>query len=112
MTEKMSFAASQILEGLNEALMDAKGLPVEGLKKSTLRNPTEPTTKNHYLTDTLTGIVHKNVDYDVEREGVLRERLHLNAETRQAIEEIEHGVGLSRVFHSTDELMEDLTHDT
>ena len=34
MAEKMSFAASEILEGLNEALMDAKGLPVEGLRKS------------------------------------------------------------------------------
>ena len=34
MSEKMSFAASEILEGLNEALMDAKGIPVAGLKKS------------------------------------------------------------------------------
>lgn len=38
-------------------------------------------------------------------------RLRPNVETRQAIEEIEQGVGLSRVFHSTDELMEDLTSD-
>ncbi|MBR1759803.1 MAG: helix-turn-helix domain-containing protein [Schwartzia sp.] len=36
MAEKMSFAASEILEGLNEALMDAKGLPVEGLRKSVM----------------------------------------------------------------------------
>ena len=34
MAEKISFAASEILEGLNEALMDAKGVHVEGLKKS------------------------------------------------------------------------------
>lgn len=34
MAEKMSFAASQILGGLNEALLDAQGIPVEGLKKS------------------------------------------------------------------------------
>ena len=38
-------------------------------------------------------------------------RLRPNAETRQAMEEIEQGVGLSRVFHSTDELMEDLMGD-
>ncbi|MBQ9377781.1 MAG: type II toxin-antitoxin system RelB/DinJ family antitoxin [Schwartzia sp.] len=38
-------------------------------------------------------------------------RIRPNAETQQAIEEIEHGVGLSRVFRSTDELMEDLTRD-
>ncbi|MBQ1867894.1 helix-turn-helix domain-containing protein [Selenomonas sp.] len=31
---KMSFAASEILEGLNEALQDAKGIPVEGVKKT------------------------------------------------------------------------------
>ena len=35
-------------------------------------------------------------------------RLRPNAETRQAIEEIEQGIGLSRTFHSTDELMKDL----
>lgn len=38
-------------------------------------------------------------------------RLRPNEETRRAIEEIEQGVGLSRVFHSTDELMEDLMND-
>lgn len=38
-------------------------------------------------------------------------QLHPNRETQQAIEEIEQGVGLSRTFHSTDELMEDLLHD-
>ena len=38
-------------------------------------------------------------------------RLRPNAETRQAIEEIEQGIGLSRTFHSTDELMEDLMRD-
>ncbi len=112
MPEKMSFAASEILEGLNEVLADAKGVPVDGLKKSTACNPTEPTARNHYLTDAMTGIIPKNADFDVERENVLRERLHLDAETRQAIEEIEQGVGLSRVFHSTDQLMEDLMSDT
>ena len=30
----MSIAASEILEGLNEALMDAKGISVEGIKKT------------------------------------------------------------------------------
>ncbi len=34
MAKKMSVAASEILEGLNEALMDAKGIPVDGVKKS------------------------------------------------------------------------------
>ena len=38
-------------------------------------------------------------------------RLRPNPETRQAIEEIEQGIGLSRTFHSTDELMEDLMRD-
>ena len=32
--KKMSFAASQILEGLNEALMDAQGVPVKGIRKT------------------------------------------------------------------------------
>lgn len=30
---KMSFAASKILEGLNGALQDAKGIPIEGGKR-------------------------------------------------------------------------------
>ncbi len=34
MSEPMSFAASEILEGLNEALMDAKGINVDGIKKT------------------------------------------------------------------------------
>ena len=34
MAKKMSVAAAEILEGLNEALMDAKGIPVDGVKKS------------------------------------------------------------------------------
>ena len=34
MAKKMSVAASEILEGLNEALMDAKGIPVDGVKKA------------------------------------------------------------------------------
>lgn len=34
-----------------------------------------------------------------------------NEETRQAIEEVEHGIGLSRTFNSVDELMEDLMSD-
>lgn len=38
-------------------------------------------------------------------------QLHPNRDTQQAIQEIEQGVGLSRTFHSTDELMEDLLHD-
>ncbi len=38
-------------------------------------------------------------------------QLRPNAETRQAIDEIEQEVGLSRVFHSTDELMKDLMSD-
>ena len=31
---EMSFAASEILEGLHEALQDAKGIHVEGVKKT------------------------------------------------------------------------------
>ena len=38
-------------------------------------------------------------------------RLRPNEETRQAIDEIERGIGLSRTFHSTDELMGDLMRD-
>lgn len=34
MSETMSFAASEIMEGLNEALQDAKGMPVKGTKKT------------------------------------------------------------------------------
>lgn len=33
MDEKMSFAATEILEGLNEALQDARGVPVKGMKR-------------------------------------------------------------------------------
>jgi len=36
MIEKMSFAASEILEGLNEALLDAKGKPITGTKYETV----------------------------------------------------------------------------
>ncbi|MGN0940657.1 MAG: hypothetical protein ACI4OA_03040 [Selenomonadaceae bacterium] len=35
MSEQISFAVAAILEGLNEALRDAKGESVEGLRKMT-----------------------------------------------------------------------------
>lgn len=38
---EMSFAASEILEGLHEALQDAKGVPVEGGKDGCLSSKTE-----------------------------------------------------------------------
>lgn len=41
MSERISPAATAILEGLNEALADAKGQPVAGLKKTTIY-PVEP----------------------------------------------------------------------
>lgn len=36
MDKEISFAASEILEGLNEALQDAKGEPVAGTKRGTV----------------------------------------------------------------------------
>ncbi len=82
MPKNMSFAASQILEGLNEALQDAQDVPVEGLKKTVIYKPTEQTTKHHPLTDALTGIVPKGLEFDVDWEKLLRERLCSNKETR------------------------------
>lgn len=38
-------------------------------------------------------------------------RIRPNRETEEAIEEIEQGIGLSRVFNTPDELMEDLMSD-
>ncbi len=66
---------------------------------------------NHPLTDSLTGIVPKDVDFDAERENKRRKQLCPNEETRKAIEEIEKGVGLSRTLRSIDDLMNDLTRD-
>lgn len=33
MSKRLSFAASEILEGLREALQDAKGNPIEGMRQ-------------------------------------------------------------------------------
>ncbi|MBO6235832.1 MAG: hypothetical protein J6N22_03820 [Schwartzia sp.] len=101
MSEKISFATSQIPEGLNEALQDLQSIPVEGLKKTEIHKPTVQTNKNHPLTDALTGIVPKDVDFDTAREKILREQLCLNEEPRQSVGEIAQGVDLSHAFYST-----------